>query len=70
MEKVKITVLRKMFHLDMAEEFWNPDVAGQCPHFMDGQEFITDWFEPPEGFPCTWAWHDIYKQFYECDIWT
>ena len=52
-----------MFHPDLAKEFWNSGIAGPCPYFTEGQEFIADWFEPPEGFLCTWAWHDIYKQF-------
>ena len=58
MSKLKITVLKKTFYQDLADEYAQPD-APPCPYFAEGQEFIVERVEKPEGF-CTWAWHDIY----------
>ena len=60
--KVKITVLKKLFHTDLVAHYadgeWTP-----CQHFKEGEEFIvpenTPW-EMPHGF-CGWAWADIQK---------
>ncbi len=63
--RVRITVLRKLFHKDFADKYstgdWTP-----CQHFTEGDEFIaskeTPW-EMPAGF-CGWAWADIQKLVY------
>jgi uncharacterized repeat protein (TIGR04076 family) len=55
---VKITVLKKTFNKDFADEF--RDGKGSiCSVFEEGQEFIVNsvWSKP-EGF-CDWAWGDI-----------
>ena len=57
--KVKITVLRRLFNQDMVDEYttepWEP-----CQRLGDGQEFIAEGVNMPEGF-CSWAWADIQK---------
>lgn len=62
MTKCKITVLRKMFNQDLADEYCKEE-AVPCSVFTEGQEFIYDHSgegNKPENF-CEWAWHDIYK---------
>ena len=61
MVKCKITVLKRTFHEDLAEEYVQMK-TGKCGEFEDGQEFITE--SPtakPESFPCSFAWYDIHK---------
>ena len=59
----KVTVLRKLYHSDLAEEYRRPDVyKGPCPFFREGQEFIVNYLvERPSDFTCDWAWDDIHK---------
>ena len=61
--KVKITVLKTLYHEDLAEEYRRPDVhKGPCPFFEAGDEFVVDYLaQRPEGFECDWAWDDIHK---------
>jgi uncharacterized repeat protein (TIGR04076 family) len=61
--QVKITVLKTLFHADLADEYRRPDVhRGPCPFFSEGQEFVIDYLAVrPEGFDCDWAWDDIHK---------
>ena len=63
MSKLKITVLKKTFYQDLADAYAQPD-APPCPYFTEGQEFIVEHVEKPEGF-CTWARadlrHDIFR---------
>jgi uncharacterized repeat protein (TIGR04076 family) len=59
MPKVKITVLKRMFNQDLADEYCQPGTA-LCPRFFEGQEFIVEGLTQPEGF-CDWAWNDIHK---------
>lgn len=59
MAKCKITVLKRSLNSDLAEEFISSPVE-QCPSFKEGQEFIFQSFQKPDGF-CDWAWNDIYK---------
>ena len=60
---VRITVLKTLFHEDLADEYRRPDVHyGPCPFFTAGQEFTVNYLaERPEGFACDWAWDDIHK---------
>jgi len=57
--KVKITVLDRPVHRELleryAESIWQP-----CERFGDGEEFISENVNMPEGF-CSWAWADIQK---------
>ncbi len=61
MSAFKITVIKKMENLELAEEYC---VAGAsacpCLAFTEGQEFITENLNQPANF-CTWAWDDIFK---------
>ena len=62
MAKCKITVLRRMFNEDLANEYCQEEAA-PCPVFNEGQEFIYDHQgegNKPGNF-CEWAWNDIYK---------
>lgn len=61
MAKCKITVLKKTFHEDLANEYVQKK-AGMCEAFEDGQEFIVESpTKQPVEFPCGWAWNDIHK---------
>lgn len=59
----KVTVLRTLYHSDLAEEYRRPDVhKGPCPFFREGQEFIVNYLvERPSDFTCDWAWDDLHK---------
>ncbi len=41
MAKCKITVLKRIFHEDLVNEYYQ-EQKGLCDVFKDGQEFITD----------------------------
>jgi uncharacterized repeat protein (TIGR04076 family) len=60
MATCRITVLRRMVHQDLADEYL--DIKGDygaCDRFSEGQEIIVAHpFTMPEGF-CPWAWADI-----------
>ncbi len=63
--KVKITVLKRV---DPSVIFDGkvPNMPGTdrkysiCTAFNEGQEFIVENGEKPDGF-CSWAWRDVYK---------
>jgi len=61
--RVRITVLRKLFHKDLIERYTDSGRGAPCSHFDEGQEFVasadTPW-DMPDGF-CGWAWADIQK---------
>jgi len=59
----KITVLKTLFHEDLAEEYRHAHVhQGPCPFFEVGDEFMVNYLtERPDGFNCDWAWDDIHK---------
>jgi uncharacterized repeat protein (TIGR04076 family) len=62
MDKLKITVLKKMFNEDFANKYCKEKIT-PCPVFKEGQEFIYDLYgegNKPENF-CENAWVDIYK---------
>lgn len=61
MSKCKITVLKRSLNSELAKQFIGMEVE-QCPSFKEGQEFILDFAQKPEGF-CDWAWNDIYKTY-------
>lgn len=61
---VKITVVKKLFHEDLIQEFSDrPSAWKPCQVFEVGQVFYIDQDEPwrkPEEF-CGWAWADMQK---------
>ena len=59
MIKFKITVLKKHYNNELAEEYCF-DYAKPCELFEVGQEIIFKHGEKPAGF-CDWAWNDIHK---------
>lgn len=62
MKKVRITVLRKEFYKDFAEEYLTEGAqAGSCVLLNEGDTFLFEGnAQMPEGF-CPWAWIDIYQ---------
>lgn len=61
-KKVKITILKKDFHPELAERFLTDGTAvGPCPLFEAGDTFLFEGnAKMPENF-CPWAWIDIYQ---------
>ena len=61
MRKVKITVIRKEFYPDFADEFLSEGKgAGACSLLEVGDTLIFEGgAQMPESF-CPWAWIDIY----------
>lgn len=62
MKQVRITVLRKEFYPELAEEYLTEGAgAGPCPLLEVGDSFLYQGGAVmPEGF-CPWAWMDIYR---------
>ena len=58
MNKCKITVLKKTFQPDLAEEYGARGL-GPCPMLREGQEFLAD-YSCPAGF-CAEAWKAVYR---------
>ena len=57
--RVKIVVLKRLLHKDLLERHAK-SIWGPCERLSEGQEFISDNVNMPEGF-CSWAWADIQK---------
>lgn len=62
MRKVKITVLKKEFYPEYADEYLTEGkTVGACPILEEGDTFIYEGSaKMPDGF-CPWAWIDIYR---------
>jgi len=58
MKKCKITVLKRHFDEDLAEEY-GAEGLGKCPAHNEGQIYYAD-YAKPEGF-CDEAWKAIYQ---------
>ncbi len=58
MKKCKITVLKKTFDKELAEEYGAVGLTS-CPMLKEGQVFYAD-YACPEGF-CNEAWKAIYQ---------
>lgn len=56
MKKVKITVMKKASYPELMAEYENP--IGQACQMEEGQVFITNGWEKPEGF-CDSAWDSV-----------
>jgi uncharacterized repeat protein (TIGR04076 family) len=65
--KCKITVLRREYFQDLADEYLADPSVGKCDLFEDGQEFIVDgrtfWFMMDGNF-CAEAWDSISRYVY------
>jgi uncharacterized repeat protein (TIGR04076 family) len=63
MAKCKITVIKRMIHQDLADQFLADEDKANfkvCDLLKEGQEFICEHpFHLPAGFPCAGAWADI-----------
>ncbi len=57
MTSVRITVLKRALHADLAKAHAGSPIV-PCGVFTDGQTFVATGFNMPEGF-CAWAWNDI-----------
>ena len=62
-KNVRITV-KKMLG---TKELWGKDAPVSesedlCPRFKVGDVYVTDGLQMPKGWPCSWAWHDIFKE--------
>ena len=57
--KVKITVLKRMYNADLAEEY-RPNIKQPCQACADGQEYVVEGLNCPPDF-CGWAWSDIHR---------
>jgi len=60
---VRITVVKKLWHPELVEQYTDTGTMGVCTHFEVGDEFLVSAQAPwqmPEGF-CGWAWADIQK---------
>ena len=56
MKKCRITVMRKVHHADLSEQYENP-IEHACD-MEEGQVFIANGWEKPEGF-CQSAWDTL-----------
>jgi uncharacterized repeat protein (TIGR04076 family) len=65
--KCKITVLRREFYQDLADEYLADSNIGKCDLFHDGQEFIVDqkdFWKMMNGEFCAEAWDSISRYVY------
>lgn len=59
MKRVRITVVRKVWHKDLSEKYENP-IENAC-NMSEGDTFISNGYDKPEGL-CQSAW-DSMSQF-------
>ena len=65
--KVKITVLRREYFQDLADQYLADPKTGKCQCFQDGQEFIVDnegFFRQLHGTFCSEAWDAVSRYIY------
>lgn len=62
MPACKITVLKRAFNQDLAEQYCLRETS-PCTRFSEGQEFIVPYGEQPPAEFCDWAWNDIYNAY-------
>ena len=58
--KLKITVLKRDLYTDFVEEYAKDKHFPLCQDFKEGQVFILNNLEKPDGF-CSWAWADLHR---------
>ena len=61
----KITVIKKFSPEDVFGEQGFQFESGErdkiCNKFEEGEEFVFEGVKKPEGFPCEWAWNDLFN---------
>ena len=65
--KCKITVLRREYYQDLADQYLADPQSGKCDLFYDGQEFIVDgerFWNMMHGNFCSEAWDCISRYVY------
>ena len=66
--KVKITVMKREYYQDLADEFLVDPQVGKCSKFYEGQEFMVDQSEyytfTHDGKFCQAAWDTIKEKVY------
>lgn len=65
--KCKITVLRREYYQDLADEYLADPQTGKCPVFEDGQEILVDsenYFNLMKEPFCSEAWDCLGKYVY------
>ena len=59
--EVRITVLKRLYHKDLAELYTGPPAYGPCDMMPEGRQFIVPLSsQMPEGF-CSFAWGEMHK---------
>ena len=59
-KKLKITVVKRDFYKDLADEYAADKNIGVCEAVKDGQVYILEGLDKPEDF-CSWAWADLQR---------
>lgn len=59
-KKLRITVLKRDLYEDFIDEYATENTITQCSKFEDGQVFVMENRNMPEGF-CSWAWADLHR---------
>ena len=65
--KCKITVLRREYYQDLANEYLSNPNVGKCSKFYDGQEFVVgreEFSSMMNGEFCAEAWDSISRYIY------
>ena len=58
---VRITVVKNLFHEDLADAYTEGPAWTPCTLLTEGQEFVSEGgIHMPSGF-CSWAWGDVHK---------
>jgi uncharacterized repeat protein (TIGR04076 family) len=59
---VKITVTKMLGSKELWGDEYPSSAEDVCPLFKVGDVYTTQGLNMPEGWPCSWAWHDIFKE--------
>ncbi len=67
MSKCRITVLKREYYQDLADQYLADPNVGKCNLFKEGQEFLVDqkdYFHMLDGKFCSEAWDSISRYVY------
>jgi uncharacterized repeat protein (TIGR04076 family) len=59
---VKITVTKMLGTKELWGDEYGSSSQDVCPRFKVGEVYMTKGLSMPENWPCSWAWHDIFKE--------